>query len=438
LDKLSAIGTPLSASSVDQDHAVAAAGGEGGSAIGTQNSDGRGLATFFAIALLGSLATNHNAAPAAALVGATAVLGALLSIRSGRVPREAWLLLLPFFYWAFSFSLTREPISLFFSPEFLRRDGALYVSLLPLAALAALPLDRSRLMSALLIYLAFQAAVAAVGGIGALTGWHSAFYHRADLVDDAPAFFGLYIAHNATSSVYLLLTLGALAWALRPEATAKLRKVLLVLAAFLVLGCLLARSRGAFLALGGGVAFVVFRAIRRGVPRRVMTLAIAGLAVAILAGGVLLLPRFARMMSGDTDALRRQKWERAWADFNRSPLVGIGYGRYNDLNPEFVSIGIGQVATKAVVNNDDRHAHNSYLHWLAEGGLIGLAVMIAFWVLVARGLKGDDPLRDWILAGLVAMAVLSLTEHYAGGGIFLVHLAFLIGVRQSRGSESSA
>jgi len=59
--------------------------------------------------------------------------------------------------------------------------------------------------------------------------------------------------------------------------------------------------------------------------------------------------------------------------------------------------------------------------------------MIAFWILVARGLKGDDPLRDGILAGIVAMAVLSLTEHYAGGGVFLTHLAFLIGVHQSRG-----
>ena len=38
----------------------------------------------------------------------------------------------------------------------------------------------------------------------------------------------------------------------------------------------------------------------------------------------------------------------------------------------------------------------------------------------------------WIIAGLVAMAVMSLTEHYAGGGVFLVHLAFLIGLNESK------
>ncbi|HZN63007.1 MAG TPA: O-antigen ligase family protein [Planctomycetota bacterium] len=390
------------------------------------------MATGLSIALLGSLATNHSPGLTAGLMGATALLGLVEAVRGRAVPRDAWLLLLPFGYWALSFLLTRESLSLFFSMDFMRRDGALYVSLLPLAALAALPLDRPRLMTALLLYFAFQAAIAAVGGVSALVGWESGFYHIADVVDQKLTFFGLYKTHNATASVYLLLTLGAFAWALRPEPGAKLRATLLVLAALLALGCIMARSRGAFLALGAGVAFITFLAFRRGVPRRVMAAAVAGLAAAILAGGVLLLPRFVQMLGGETDTFRRETWSRAWGHFKRSPAVGIGYGRYNDKNHEFASIGIGQVAVKADVVNDDYHAHNSYLHWLAEGGVVGLAVMIAFWILVARGLKGDDPLRDGILAGIVAMAVLSLTEHYAGGGVFLTHLAFLIGVHQSR------
>jgi O-antigen ligase len=302
-----------------------------------------------------------------------------------------------------------------------------------MAALAALPLDRRRMMIALLLYLAFQAAVAGVGGIGALTGWHSAFYRPAELVDHQATFFGLFIAHNATASVYVLLALGAFAWSLRSENEARFRAGLLVLAPLLALGCVLARSRGAYLALGAGMAFVVVRALRQGVPRRVMIAGVASLLLAAVAGGVVLLPRFIRMFEAGADKDRRQEWTKAWGHFRRSPVVGIGFGRYNDVNPEFTSIGIGEVATKAVVYNDDRHAHNSYLHWLAEGGVVGLAVMIVFWILVARGARGDDPLRDWILAGIVALAVLSLTEHYAGGGAFLMHLAFLIGVHQSKG-----
>lgn len=378
------------------------------------------------------MATNHAPGITAGLIAATAIVAAVESILARRVPREAWLLLLPFGYWAFSFLLTHESLSLFFSLEFLRRDGAMYVSLVPMAALAALPLDRPRLGWALLLYLAFQAAIAAVGGVAALTGWHSAFYRPAELVDHNPTFFGLYVAHNATASVYVLLALGAFAWSLRRENESKRRWVLLVLAALLVLGCVLARSRGAFLALGVGVVFVLIRAIRGGIPRRVLIAATVGVVAAILAGGVILLPRFVRMMEQGADKDRRENWTRAWSHFKRSPGVGIGYGRYNDLNHEYSSIGIGDVAVRAVVWNDDRHAHNSYLHWLAEGGLIGLGVMIVFWILVARGLKGDDYLRDWILAGIVAMAALSMTEHYAGGGAFLAHLAVLIGVRQAR------
>jgi len=401
-----------------------------------QISARRGVGTVLALVLLGSLSTNHTWT-AAAVIAAAGLLAAIEIFRARHLPREAWLLLLPFGYWTLSFALTRESSSVFLSMDFMRRDGALFVSLLPMAALAALDLDRRRLAAALLLYLAFQSAVAAVGGISAVGGWHSAFFHVADVVDQKPTFFGLYVTHNATASVYCLLTLGAFAWALRPDIEGRMRTILLVVAALLALGCILARSRGAFLALGAGAVFVAIRAIRRGIPRRVMVAGIAGLAVAILAGGALLLPRFVRMVSGDsTDHFRREVWGRAWEDFKRSPVVGTGFGRYNDQHREFTSIGIGEVATKAVVFNDDSHAHNSYLHWLAEGGVAGLAVMIAFWILAARGLKGDDPLREWILAGIVAMAVLSLTEHYAGGGVFLVHLAFLIGVRQSCRAET--
>ena len=385
-----------------------------------------------AIAFLGSLSTNHTWIAAGA-IAAVALLAAVEVIRTGQAPREAWLLLLPFVYWAGSFILTGESLRLFFSMEFLRFDGAMYVSMIPIAALAALPLDRRRLAAVLLLYLAFQAAVAGVGGVGALTGWHSALYRPAELVDNQPTFFGLFKAHNATASVYVLLTLGAFAWALRPENSPKLRRVLLVLAAFLALGCILARSRGAFLALGVSLAFVVFRATRQGMPKGVKIAAVVGLIGVIAVGSIVMVPRFLKAREQGGDKFRREEWSGALDHFKRSPVVGIGFGRYNDLQHEYTSIGIGEVATKAVVWNDDRHAHNSYLHWLAEGGVLGLGVMVAFWILVARGLKGDDPLRDWILTGIVGMAVLSLTEHYAGGGVFLAHLAFLIGVHQSRG-----
>jgi O-antigen ligase len=396
------------------------------------------IATVLAIAFLGSLACNYSAWPASSLLCALLFLAAIESARAGWAPRVGRLLLLPLGYWAISFALTGESWSVFASVEFMRRDGALFPSLLAMPALAALNLDRKRMTSVMIVYFGVHAAVAVAGGISSIGGWFSDIYRPADLVDWKPTFFGLYIAHNATASVYLLMTLGALTWFLRPESHGRMRVVLFVMVALLAYGCILARSRGAFLALGAGAVFAVARALRRGVSRRVMAASIAGLAIALVAGGALLFPRFQRMLREDTDAFRRESFSRAWGHFKRSPIVGIGFGRYNDQKLEFSSIGIGEVATRAVVYNDNLHAHNSYLHWLAEGGAIGLAVMLAYWILVMLGLKGDDAWRDWILAGIVALAVLSLTEHYAGGGIYLMHLAFLIGVHQSRGAERLA
>jgi len=36
------------------------------------------------------------------------------------------------------------------------------------------------------------------------------------------------------------------------------------------------------------------------------------------------------------------------------------------------------------VVNDDAHAHNSYLHFLAEGGVIGLGLMLGVWFSLLR------------------------------------------------------
>jgi len=391
------------------------------------------LATVLAIALLGSLACNYLPRITALLILAAAALAAAESIRTRRIPPEALLLALPFGYWALSFLVTGESWSVFFSPEFQRRDGNMYASLIPMAALAALRLDRDRMRGAILLYLIAQAAVAAAGAVSVLGGWTSMIYKTAVLVDQEPTFFGFYVAHNATASVFCLLALGALAWALLNDLGPRFRGLLMGVAILLTLGTVLARSRGVFLALMAGAGFVVFRALRRGVPRRFLGPTILGLIVAVLAGGALLFPRFARMGEIGADDFRKKVWARAWDDFKRSPVVGVGFGRFNDQHHrEFASVGIGEVVRKADVVNDDYHAHNSYLHWLAEGGVAGLAVMTAFWILAARRLDSRDKfLREWALAGIVAMAVMSLTEHYAGGGVFLVHLAFLIGVHGS-------
>jgi len=78
-------------------------------------------------------------------------------------------------------------------------------------------------------------------------------------------------------------------------------------------------------------------------------------------------------------------FERAKDDFLASPLIGIGFGRYNDDFLSFSGIrNVVYVATQGEIVNESTHAHNSYLHFLAEGGLLGFGLMMGIWTSAYR------------------------------------------------------
>ncbi|BBG65027.1 oligosaccharide repeat unit polymerase Wzy [Hydrogenimonas sp.] len=74
-------------------------------------------------------------------------------------------------------------------------------------------------------------------------------------------------------------------------------------------------------------------------------------------------------------------WAKASEDFSRSPIVGIGFGKYNDIENDYFGMpGIFYFATSSKQNiSDVTSAHNSYLHILSESGLLGLVLIILFW-----------------------------------------------------------
>jgi O-antigen ligase len=108
-------------------------------------------------------------------------------------------------------------------------------------------------------------------------------------------------------------------------------------------------------------------------------------------------------------------WPRALYIFFKSPIVGTGFGSYNDL-PYSFPVGIPNVFAfnhPAAFIFSDKHAHNTYLHVLGETGLVGLGLLIFFlWKLW----KDIDSLQSpSVRLGLKLgywMAILSsLTEH---------------------------
>jgi O-antigen ligase len=194
--------------------------------------------------------------------------------------------------------------------------------------------------------------------------------------------------------------------------------LLVALGALLLAGLVLSRSRGP---LGGAILVIAAALVARRtlVARPWVPLAV-GAVVAVAFSGVLVSRLLELRDPGGTHAGRAEYWPKAWEDFRSAPVFGIGFGRYND----------ERTADGWIVRNDDKTAHNSYLHWMAEGGVVGLAVMAAFWALVFRETwrLPDGFWRDAGLSGIVFQALISVTEHYLGGGIALLHLSLFLGV----------
>ncbi len=107
-------------------------------------------------------------------------------------------------------------------------------------------------------------------------------------------------------------------------------------------------------------------------------------------------------------------WPRAVHYFLSSPIVGIGYGSYNDPYKDLVGYqGIWMRNISDARVYDDSHAHNTYLHLLAEVGLIGYGLFGYFTVQLLHRLQKVSlaPLRNGLLLAFFTAVFASLTEH---------------------------
>jgi hypothetical protein len=97
-------------------------------------------------------------------------------------------------------------------------------------------------------------------------------------------------------------------------------------------------------------------------------------------------------------------WPRALAYFEQSPLVGLGFGSFDDHIGSVVSyFHLLGVPSDVIIEHSDSHAHNSYLNFLAELGVVGLALFLSFfWKLI-----------DWSRHGAAASALMGGGQNFA-------------------------
>ena len=71
-------------------------------------------------------------------------------------------------------------------------------------------------------------------------------------------------------------------------------------------------------------------------------------------------------------------WPRAVDNFIHSPIVGLGFGSYDDLYYRYVNVipHLFSIKDGAVVRHSEAHAHNSTFTILAELGIVGYALFV--------------------------------------------------------------
>ncbi|MDQ7841225.1 MAG: O-antigen ligase family protein [bacterium] len=197
-------------------------------------------------------------------------------------------------------------------------------------------------------------------------------------------------------------------------------------------------SRGAWIAALAALAALAVMVILA--PRRRAGLLVLFLVTLILAtaaigpGRVSLVRRIEAVPSATFNLDRLALWEGALRIARAHPVLGTGYGTFHRAWPRHMPEDIV---------GDPTTAHNLYLNFAAETGLVGLAAFLAFIVAALGGLwrriacTRGDPRTDGLWAACLAAVVAILVHQLFDVTVASVHMGFgfaaLLALGQARG-----
>ena len=188
------------------------------------------------------------------------------------------------------------------------------------------------------------------------------------------------------------------------------QKIWKTVAALTILaGMVLTGSRAVIPAMLFGLLVAVFAARReRAARRQLWRMVSAGMLFAaasfLVWNPIDRLESVARIVTSDdtiTSDGRIQLWSVAWKMWQEHPVLGVGIGQYRAVADQYVFGGVANIA------------HNTYLSFLAETGLVGLVVFIslplAIFIRVLRSRRHGNPFAPLLALGLAAVAVQAFT-----------------------------
>jgi O-antigen ligase len=357
-------------------------------------------------------------------------------------------LLVAYFYWIASYLCTGAPVANLLSFDFLRFDGALLIAYLPLLLVVDVRLDPAFIRRCLSMFLTILSFVALLGLAEFIDGtvvplglaWLPEplqLLHNASLSTDI--FHGLFRAHNAAGAIYAMAALLSFSLLVQEQKPRLFSWPALWLAAT-VSGLVLTQSRTAYVSFLLTLLIMFFRRefLRRGLKYGILILL-------PLLYSLLIQPELnhrTEQVSNLEDpnvVTRLVYYQRALNDFLQSPLVGTGFGRFNDELKIYSGLPhVFYFVTSGSVVNDDSHAHNSYLHFSAEGGIVGLSLMLGVWVSLFHWVgrqKAIFPSRSFgysfahaIRACILLEFFMSFTEHMMGTAVSSLAILTMVGL----------
>jgi O-antigen ligase len=235
----------------------------------------------------------------------------------------------------------------------------------------------------------------------------------------------------ATMAMALSMIAPALFYAVSRARTVGQRLAWGIALAITLLGVFMTYVRGGWLAVVAGLAVMLVMSHR---ARRYLlpVLVVAVIAVVVFGSGMINQRALVSRFSSDASiAYRLTAWSVSWQIFKMSPLIGIGFGNF-----EQEAIDLGWVPRLRVGGATAAAPHNMYLHMLTGAGLVGTLPFLALLgLIVARGIRlwrgrdGPGPVyRDllaWLFGTLLGYILISGTFDALGAQLGNV-VAFLV------------
>lgn len=216
----------------------------------------------------------------------------------------------------------------------------------------------------------------------------------------------------------------------------------------------LTQSRGAIVALAGGVfAYFVFQG--KGRVKTLLTVAGVAAVVVLFApsdvwtriGNLKSATESGNLQQANDSRSAEQRfeiWKVAWKVHEAFPVTGVGWGAYPNAHADFSRRpDISSIARGA------RDSHNTYLTLLAETGWIGFITWMTMLVLVVgNAIRGMRRIRPYaaeyamqirvVLLALLSFGLAGMFGSFAHMSFLYLHLALLIGMATVTNAEVDA